>query len=105
MSKRQELMKEILSFVERNYLASVYGGCGLSEDKKYRYVLISKPRVLDGQIRIYGPKFLLLEYQTRYGSLPHNDRRVFTSPENLIQFLQLAFVDYKFDEALAIPTK
>jgi hypothetical protein len=105
MSKREELMKEVLSFVERNYLASVYGGCGLSEDKKYRYILISKPRVLDGEIRIYGEKFLLLKYTARYGSLPRNDRRVFTSAEDLLKYLQLAFVDYKFQEALAIPTK
>ena len=105
MSAREELMKEVLSFVERNYLASVYSGYGLSKDKKYRYILISRPRVLDGEIRIYGEKFLLLKYITGYRSLPHNDNRVFTSTEDLIKFLQLAFVDYKFDEALAIPTK
>lgn len=105
MSKRQEIMNEISDFVSNNRLAGVYSGSGLSEDKRYRYILLSRPRVLDGTIRVYGPAFLLIEYQTKYNSLPRDDRRVFTSKEDMIQFLQLAFVDYKFDEALAIPTK
>jgi len=105
MSVREDIMRQIASFVERNYLSSVYSGYGLSKDKKYRYILISKPRVLDGEIRIYGPKFILFSYQTAYRSLPHNDRRVFTSAQDMLNFLQLAFVDGKYDEALAIPTK
>lgn len=105
MSVREDIMNEIADFVSDNRLASVYSGCGLSGDKRYRYVLISIPRNLDGEIRIYGPKFILLRYTTRYGSLPHNDNRVFTSKENLIKFLQSAFVDFNFSEALEIPTK
>lgn len=105
MSVREDIMRQIASFIERNGLASVYSGFGLSEDKRYRYILMSKPRVLDGEIRIYGPKFILINYQTAYRSLPHNDRRVFTSAEDAIKFIQLAFVDGKYDEALEIPTK
>lgn len=105
MSKRQELMIEISDFVNENGLAGVYSGFGLSSDKKFRYVLLSKPRILDGEIRIYGPKFLMLRYQTAIRDLPHEDRRVFTSVENLYQFLKYAFIDHKHDEALEVPTK
>jgi hypothetical protein len=105
VSKREEIMNEISDFVSNNRLAGVYSGSGLSKDKKYRYILLSRPRNLDGEIRIYGPAFILLRYTTRYHALPRNDNRVFTSKENLIKFLQLAFVESKYDEALAIPTK
>ena len=105
MSIREDIMNQISEFVSDNYLSSVYSGSGLSKDKRYRYILISKPRVLDGEIRIYGPKFILINYQTAYRSLPHNDRRVFTSAENMINFLQWAFVDGEYDKALEIPTK
>lgn len=105
MSIREDIMREIQSYVERNYLSSVYGGSGLSKDKRYRYILISKPRVLDGEIRIYGPKFILINYQTAYRSLPHNDRRVFTSAQDMLKFIQWAFVDGEYDKALEIPTK
>jgi len=105
MSKREEIMDQISEFIEENHLARVYSGSGVSSDKKYRYVLFSLPRNLDGEVRIYGPRFILVRYQTRYGSLPHRDNRVFTSAQNAIQFLQKAFVEFKFDEALAIPTK
>lgn len=105
MSKREDIMLQISDFVEENRLARVYSGTGISEDKKYRYVLFSLPRNLDGEIRIYGPKFILVRYQTRYGSLPHRDNRVFTSVQDAIQFLQKAFIDFDFEEALAIPTK
>ena len=105
MSTREDIMRQIASYIERNGLASVYSGYGLSKDKKYRYILISKPRVLDGEIRIYGPKFILISYQTAYRSLPHNDRRVFTSAEDMLKFIQLAFVDGDYENALAIPTK
>ena len=105
MSKRQEIMNEISDFVSNNRLAGVYSGSGLSEDKRYRYILLSRPRVLDGEVRVYGEKFLLVRFTTKYNSLPRNDNRVFTSKEDMINFLQLAFVDYKFAEALAIPTK
>jgi hypothetical protein len=105
MSVREDIMRQIASYIERNGLASVYSGYGLSKDKKYRYILISKPRVLDGEIRIYGPKFILISYQTAYRELPHNDRRVFTSAEDMLNFLQWAFVDGEYDKALEIPTK
>ena len=105
MSKREDIMLQVSDFIEEKHLARVYSGCGLSDNKKYRYVLFSLPRNLDGEVRIYGPKFILVRYQTRYGSLPHQDNRVFTSVQDAIQFLQLAFVDFDFDKALAIPTK
>jgi hypothetical protein len=105
MSEREEITERISDFVFCNSLATVYSGTDLSKDKKYRYVLISKPRVLDGEIRVYGSKFIYVSYQTAYRSLPAKDRRIFTSCDDALNFLQLAFVEYKFDEALEVPTK
>ena len=102
---REEITELISDFVFCNSLATVYSGTDIHESKKYRYVLISKPRVLDGEIRIYGPKFIYVSYQAAYRSLPAHDRRVFASVDDALKFLQLAFVDYKFDEALEVPTK
>ena len=105
MSIREQITEQISDFVFCNSLATVYSGTDLSSDKRYRYVLISKQRVLDGEIRIYGPKFIYVSYQTAYRGLPGKDVRVFTSVDDALNFLQLAFVEHKFDEAMEIPTK
>ncbi len=105
VSNREEITELISDFVFCNSLATVYSGTDLHESKKYRYILISKPRVLDGEIRVYGPKFIYVSYQTAYRSLPAKDRRIFTSADDALNFLNLAFVEFKFEEALEVPTK
>ena len=105
MSPRQEVFAKISEFISNNNLDAVYSGSGLSQDKKYRYVLISRPRYLDGEIKIYGPKFIQVQYQTALRSLPHNDSRIFQSADNCLEFLRLAFVEHRFKDALGVPTK
>ena len=105
MSDREDLTERISDFVFCNSLATVYSGTDIDKSKKFRYVLISKPRVLDGVVRVYGSKFIYVSYQTAYRDLPAKDTRIFTSVYDALNFLQLAFVEYKFDEALEVPTK
>ena len=105
MSERERITELVSDFVFCNQLATVYSGTDISKDKKYRYVLISKPRVLDGEVRVYGPKFIYVSYKTAYRDLPHTDRRVFGSVDDALNFLKLAFLDFKFDEAMEVPTK
>jgi hypothetical protein len=93
-------MSEFEDFVAFNDLVEVYNGSGVSKDKKYRYVLFSKARTLDGEIRIYGPKFIGIKWQTAYRALPQNGWKVLRSVEDAKKFLDLAFVKHNFNEAI-----
>jgi len=105
MLTREELQQIFSDFIVDNNLCGVYSGSDISTDKKYRYVLISVPRVLDGEVRIYSEKYILVSYQTAYRTLPHKDDRVYECANDALNFLKFAFVDYDFDKALNIPTK
>lgn len=82
-------------------------GCleGISRDKRYRYITFSHARTLDGEVRVYGPKYIMIRWQTAYRNLPHEDTLVFDSVDNALDFLRLAFVEHDADTALAIPTR
>ena len=103
-SKRESATDIVSDFISFNNLARVYGDTGLSEDKKYRYVLFSLPRTLDGEVRIYNPNFVAVQYQTAFRDLPHRDWRVYKSVDEATEFLRLAFVEFDTDKALEIPT-
>jgi hypothetical protein len=104
LSQRSELAREIAAFVADNGLAQVYGGDSEAKGRYYS-ILFSKCRTLDGVIHFYGPKFILVKYQTAFRDLPRNDSRVFTSIKNALDFLRLAFVELDFEAALTIPVK
>lgn len=100
MSKRSDLMSKVADFVSGHGLCRVYSDYGLSKDKKYRYVLFNTPRTLDGEVRIYGPKFFIIKFQTAYRALPRNGHTKFDNLEDTLKFLKVAFVDLDMDEAL-----
>ena len=107
ISERHLIADRIAQFIIENRLASPYGGdVSLSKvTKRPCYtVAFSAPRVLDGTVSVYAPKFINVHYITGYRALPHEDSVVFTSEEDAVNFLRLAFVEGKYDEALAIPT-
>jgi len=105
-SPREEIANRIAAFIRQENLCNPYGGdVTLSADRRSRSVAFSKPANLDGHVDIYSPNFILISYRTRYHGLPHTDRRIFATEKDAVEFLRLAFVEYKFDEALDIPTK
>ena len=104
-SQREVLMNEFEDFVSFNGLTKVYSGSGLSKDKKYRYVLFNTPRTLDGKIRIYGPKFIGVKFRTAYRAFPENNWLVFRSVEQAKEWMDLAFVKLKTDEAAGMIPK
>jgi hypothetical protein len=104
MSPRQELAERIANFICVSNLTLPYGGCVVKEGKYYS-VLFCMPRDLDGEVRVYGPKFIQIRYTTRFGSLPHVDNRVFETEQKAINFLDLAFVKFDFNSALSVPIK
>lgn len=96
MSAREDAVNEILEACGDFDLCQVYAGdTGLSEDKKYRYVTICRARNLDGEIRVYTPKYILLKFETRYQNCPHKETVKFNSVEETIDFLRSVFVEYK----------
>ncbi len=102
MSPRAQVAENIAAFIRDNDLDSPFGG-DVTKDKRYYAVLLSRPRILDGLIRVYSPKFILIQLQ---GPLAQGSyQAVYTSEEDAINFLRLFCVECDQDEALAIPTK
>lgn len=103
-SERQQIAQRFAVFIVENHLANPFGGdVSQSSDKKYYGVLFSRPRLLDGFVRVYSPKFILVEMTgpaARLGS-----SRVFESEKDATDFLRLAFVEYDMDAAAKVPTK
>ena len=58
---------------------------------------------LDGSVCLYGPQKIIIQYQTNIIGFPPEDNRRFTSEEDALKFLQLAFVELKFKEAFEVP--
>jgi hypothetical protein len=104
MSTRQELASRIALFIATNDMTTPYGG-DVMKDGKYYGILFSKPAVLDGLVKVYGPKFIQISYATQYRAMPSRGNRVFENEHDAIDFLRKAFVSHDFDGALAIPTK
>ena|SRR5215831_19321909 len=102
MSARQELAERLASYIRRNYWTAPFGGDVVKERNSYS-VLFSKPRMLDGVVRIWGPKFILIECQ---GPASHgNWSGVYQSEKDALDFLRLAFAEHRWDAAMEIPTK
>jgi hypothetical protein len=103
VSARSELAERIAAFVCEHSICQVYGGdverCG-----RYYSIGISQCRNLDGEIRVYGPKFIQVAFECRYHNLPQHDSRVFTSEADALKFLRLGFVEYS-DQAMDVPVK
>ena len=103
ISPRRSLAELIARHINEQHLCSPYGG---DVDKRtspkgrpYYSILFSTPRNLDGGISVYGEKFIEVKFVTRYHHLPHNGRFVFTSVQDVLDFIKAGFVD--FDESKA----
>jgi hypothetical protein len=104
MSERADTFKTVLDFVDSHHLDHIFGASGLSDDKKYYYTTLSIARNMDGEVKVYSPKFIQIKWQTRYHILPQSGSLIFDSVDNVLAFLRLAFVE--FDEAANyVPTK
>ena len=102
MSERSEIAGRLAQFICDNNLANPFGGdVEQSQDKRYYGVLFSVPRLLDGFLRVYSPKYILIQCQ---GPLCQNDA-VYLSEADALQFMKLAFVDHDLEAAYNIPTK
>ena len=104
MSARAEVAERIADFINEKHLAQVFGGeVSQSGDKRYYSILCSLPRTLDGFIRVYSPKFILIQLQGPLADGEHS--AVYESEQDAISFLHALLIDFDRDAAYAIPTK
>jgi hypothetical protein len=94
-SRRQTVdeIKETLLFGD---LSDSYGINESKEvDKKgksHYSVTFCKARVLDGVVKIYSNKFILVSWMTGYRDMPHKGQEVFRSCADAKRFIQKSFV-------------
>lgn len=102
-SPRSKAATAIEQFLDRMHLNSPYLDSGMSKDKKYRYIIFAKPRTVDGEVRVYNPKFIMVSWQTAFRNLPHQDRRIFGDVKDAMEFIKAAFVDLDEEAAFRVP--
>lgn len=100
-SERHQLANRLAEHVRTHRMTNPFGG-DVSRNGRYYAVAFAKPRVLDGVIRIYSPKFILIECR---GPLVRGDHSgVYESEANATAFLN-ALGAAEIDQAMAVPTK
>ena len=102
-SVRSDIIDRMMVKLDKWKLNSPFLDSG--ESGRYRYILFSKPAVLDGEIKVFGPKFIQVKYQTGIRDLPRGDSRVFSSERDALKFIEQAFVKFDADAALAVPAR
>lgn len=91
-SPREDLAQELLDICKFGGLDDSYGAdMSRSTDAKgktYWHVSFCKARYLDGVIKVYSEKFILIKWKTAYRDFPPEGQEVFKSPTAARQFLQ-----------------
>ena len=92
MSKREDILRELVEVLSEKGLGEVYGIIeGISADNKYRSATFCQARVTDGEVRVYGPKFIQVKWTTANRSLPHQGSEIFNSVEDATNFIKNTF--------------
>ena len=92
MSKREEVAQELADFIIENNLCNPFGGTvnkAKNEFTKRTYysVLFSRPAILDGEVQVYGEKFIRIISFGPAGGPPE----VLRSKEGALNFLKEKF--------------
>ena len=104
MSARGDLQNRLEAFLNDNGLNEVYGVLGggettkLANGKMVRTLSFCKARTLDGEVMIWGPKYIVVT-TNRTGT------DIFESVDDVEAFLKLRFVDWDEDAANAVPRR
>ena len=104
MSARSEAAQKISEKLFEYDLNEVYG-INVGFEGRCYHISFCKARILDGSVRYFGDKFVQVTWQTAIRAMPQNGNAVFTSAENALEFIRLAFVEFDADAAFAIPQK
>jgi hypothetical protein len=99
-SERQLVAERIAKYIRCNRWTAPFGG-DVHKDGKAYSILFAKPRMLDGLVRVWSPKFILIQCQ---GPSAHgNWSAVYESEQDAMRFLRLAFAEHKWMEAMEVP--
>lgn len=102
-SARQQLAQRFADFILTNNLANPFGGdVSQSGDRRYYGVDFSVPRLLDGEVRVYSERFVLVKMRGPMARL--GEDRVF-KVQDALKFLDLLLVKHDLDGAAAVPMR
>ena len=63
-SEREKILNKLVEVLQKKGLDEVYGiQTGLADNKKYRYATFCRARTLDGEVKVYGSKFIQIKWQ------------------------------------------
>ena len=88
MSAREDILEELVEVLHNKGLNEVYGiSTGIADTKKYRYATFCRARTLDGEVKVFGTKFIQIKWQRggRWGN------EVCRSVDEAKEFLEKTF--------------
>ena len=92
VSQREQLLDELVEVLHEKGLNEVYGiNTGIADIKKYRYATFCRARVLDGEVKVFGTKFIQIKWETANRSLPQRGSEVFRSIDEAKEFIKKTF--------------
>jgi hypothetical protein len=99
-----DIAERLARWITQHRLDDPFGGNASKSGRSWD-IGFSKPGTVAGTVKVFGPRFIQVKYKTPLRDLPNRDSRVFLTERDAALFLQWAFVDRKFDDALALKTK
>lgn len=99
--RRRAIAEKIADLISDKGLTQPFGGevyHGNSNGRTYHGVTFAIPRLLDGEVRVYGPEFIMI----RSRGPAEMPLVVFDSVDNALEFLDLAFAQHKGMEAMQL---
>lgn len=95
VSPRQQIAINLADTVIFGELTNPYGGTvakASANGKDFWEVSYSKPKILDGSIRVYGPGFILVTWQTAIRDMVPKGSQAFKSEHAAKEFLIDKFI-------------
>jgi hypothetical protein len=84
----QENIRHTLMDLELNQVYGILEGKGVTPNgKTYRSLTFCQAETLDGEVKIFGPKFIVVRYKTAIRRLPHEGYEQFASVEECQKWL------------------
>lgn len=99
-----DIAERLARWITQQKLDNPFGGAASKSGRSWD-IGFSKPGTVAGTIKVFSPRFIQVKYKSPLRDLPNQDSRVFLTERDAALFIKWAFVDRKFDEALALKTK
>lgn len=106
-SERNLLGETVAEFIRGKNLAGPKGGVSERDPNgKYYGVRFASAKFhADGEIRVYGPDYLIVFWRGRVPGLDGEGRRLLGSAEEMMAFLTLSMIEGRGVEAMQIPER